>query len=370
MFSISGKDTRFPPLYGTGASFEKGYNIMHPNCRHEFIPFVEQMQSPEKLKEIIKDSNDIKEYSKDDKMFDLYKRGQAQHRQWVDESKEYHSLKAKLGDDMPYKTLRDFRRARRQGSLQYKQLHYHDRDKKQFEGYKEFANKVNLPKTLEKFQEIKYTNNEEYNNILKQIRKAKSNKPFENNLQPRSHVDIPSGETKERYVAKELGVGIERAKDYVESLRIYTDDDYSIIREYQQGKTVNNEKFIKYIADNIEEYIKKAPRYNGGETFRGVGLTDEQLKTFTVGSEHDMLGMSSWSTKKENAEFFANKNSQFSIDKKPAVFHCDTQDKGTSVKHLSKYKSEDEILVSKDSRYNVLRVREIDCITHIYLEEI
>ncbi len=137
---------------------------MHPNCRHEFIPFVEKMQSPEKLKEIIKDSNDIKEYSKDDKMFDLYKRGQAQHRQLVKESKLFHQIKNELGDDAPYSNIASFRRAYRsseKSKLKYARTHYYNRDKAQFERWKETISEE-LPETLDEFQKIKYTKYDKY----------------------------------------------------------------------------------------------------------------------------------------------------------------------------------------------------------------
>lgn len=163
VYSISGRDTRFPALYET--ALQSGYNIMHPNCRHEFIPFVEQMENPENLKKIIEDSNHFEDYNKDDKLFKIYNRNQALQRQWVDESREFHRLQAKFGEDMPYKTLGGFKRARRQGSLQYKQLHYHDRDEKLYEDWKKVVGEKNMPKSLETFQEIRYNDDKQYRQL-------------------------------------------------------------------------------------------------------------------------------------------------------------------------------------------------------------
>jgi|GEM_PF-2645476 len=121
VYSISGKDKRFPALYETALS--RGYDIMHPNCRHEFVPFVEGMYSAEELDELIKKSNEFPEYSKDDKIFRAYNQGQALLRQYNDERKEFAKMKSVLGEDMPYKTLGSFRRARRAKSGQYIELH-------------------------------------------------------------------------------------------------------------------------------------------------------------------------------------------------------------------------------------------------------
>lgn len=37
VYSISGKDKRYPALYKT--ALVKGYEVMHPNCRHQFLPY-------------------------------------------------------------------------------------------------------------------------------------------------------------------------------------------------------------------------------------------------------------------------------------------------------------------------------------------
>ena len=117
VYSISGKDTRFPALYET--ALQHGYNIMHPNCRHEFIPFVEAMQGESELKSIIKESNTFTNLSKDDIIFKKYNKDQATLRQWREELTEYTRLKEQYGDEMPYKTLGGFRRARRHYKEKY-----------------------------------------------------------------------------------------------------------------------------------------------------------------------------------------------------------------------------------------------------------
>ena len=40
VYSISGKDTRYPPL---SRAFHGGYNTIHPNCKHRVVPYIERM---------------------------------------------------------------------------------------------------------------------------------------------------------------------------------------------------------------------------------------------------------------------------------------------------------------------------------------
>ena len=120
VYSISGNDKRFPALYET--ALQKGYNIMHPNCRHEFIPFVEAMQGESELKQLIEDSNHFEKPGKNDVVIKKYNQDQATLRQWRNELNEYNRLKAKLGNDMPYSSLGAFRRGKRANSNTYKSI--------------------------------------------------------------------------------------------------------------------------------------------------------------------------------------------------------------------------------------------------------
>ena len=54
VYCISGKDKRFPALFKT--VLKSGYALPHPNCRHEFIPWVEEMESDEDVKNAIEKS--------------------------------------------------------------------------------------------------------------------------------------------------------------------------------------------------------------------------------------------------------------------------------------------------------------------------
>jgi hypothetical protein len=124
VFSISGQSKKFPPLYtGPNAPFAKGYNIIHPNCRHEFLPFIDELYTEKELAELEKKSNRFVNYTGKEKIFASYREQQSKLRQYREEKIEYDEMKAEFGKDMPYETLGGFRRAKRADSEEYKQAH-------------------------------------------------------------------------------------------------------------------------------------------------------------------------------------------------------------------------------------------------------
>lgn len=147
-FSISGKNPDYPPLYKTALS--KGYNVIHPNCRCEFIGVYLEFHSDE---EIIKQKELAKQPFKDDRTAAQkrgYDRWQATNRKLWSEQKEYEDMKAVFGEDFPYTTLGGFRRAKRAGTEKYKSIKKDFRTKKSY-------NKIEDEKPLVKvFDENNY----------------------------------------------------------------------------------------------------------------------------------------------------------------------------------------------------------------------
>lgn len=135
-FSISGKHPDYPPLYKTALS--KGYNVIHPNCRCEFIGVYLEFHSDE---EINKQKELAKQPFKDDRTAAQkrgYDRWQATNRKLWSEKKEYEDMKAVFGEELPYKSLGSFRRAKRAGSTNYQKVR------------SDFTAKKNLQKELER----------------------------------------------------------------------------------------------------------------------------------------------------------------------------------------------------------------------------
>jgi hypothetical protein len=129
VYSISGTDKRFPALFKT--VLRSGYALPHPNCRHEFIPWYEEIEAPEDVEKAIKNSKI--QYDKNGELVDVryqrdikgYAEWQAGNRQLNRELLEYEQMKAYYAGreaDMLVKSLGAFRRARRANTETYKEL--------------------------------------------------------------------------------------------------------------------------------------------------------------------------------------------------------------------------------------------------------
>jgi len=120
VYSISGKDSRYPALYKT--ALQSGYDIMHPNCRHEFLPFQEKLYTKQELSSIQKESNHFTNPDKNDKIFTTYNSQQAFLQKRNRDFLEYGELKRLFGADMPYKSFAGYRSSRRAKSSNFSKI--------------------------------------------------------------------------------------------------------------------------------------------------------------------------------------------------------------------------------------------------------
>lgn len=198
---------------------------------------------------------------------------------------------------------------------------------------------------------------------------------WDNDLTPRGQLPHIDEDDLYSYVAGELGVSEQRATEYTDAVMAFTDNSglFTDVRKYQRGETLDewaDIEAVKAISKDAEEYIKVAPRWNAGETFRGVTISDKELASYASGSVINMGGMSSWSSKMSISADFAVRNTTYERPNS-VLFHCETQGKGTAIRHLSVLELEDEVLCSKDAKYKVLRQeKHDDGIIHIFLEEV
>ena len=180
VYSISGKDKRFPALFKT--VLRNGYALPHPNCRHEFVPWFIEMESPDDVQKAIKNSQ-IK-YDSKGNLVDVryqadikgYAAWQAGNRQLNRELLEFQRMQehyAKKKQPAPYTTLAGFRRARRSDDLSptYKKWRYRNMDQNTLERWEKIKDFRNCPKILEDLQEIKYNKSNEWE-VLKRERKT------------------------------------------------------------------------------------------------------------------------------------------------------------------------------------------------------
>lgn len=158
IYCISGKDKRFPALFET--ALRSGYALMHPNCRHEFIPvWLELMDEKELAAEIERSKISPKADTRSQKERNAYAEWQAEHRQRYNEQQYFEQAKQVLGPAMPYKDIAAFRRAyrAREDSFAHQKSHNLVRDYQIYTEYRQvLKDDPKFPKTLAKFQEIKY----------------------------------------------------------------------------------------------------------------------------------------------------------------------------------------------------------------------
>jgi len=118
VYSISGKDKRFPPL---SKAFSK-YNNIHPNCRHSATPWIESMRTGEEVAEAIQKSNRPWKDSRSAREVALYNSQQDKNRQARNTLYQYERYKARLGEDAP-KSLKAFTRIKKAGGSEWEGLH-------------------------------------------------------------------------------------------------------------------------------------------------------------------------------------------------------------------------------------------------------
>ncbi len=262
VFSISGKDTRFPYLYGENGPFRDGYNITHPNCRCEINLFVEEFYQNE-LDKIIKDSNSFTKFTKSDKLFDIYNKQQAFNRQYNNELVEYFQLKGQLGDKFPYKSIGSFRRAKRQNSETYQQL----KQKKQYNGglIEHIDIDKDLPRKLVEYKNFVKGKEIEYNFIIK------------------SNGDVY------RYVGEEGRVISDDSIEYGDAIDIhnhppksdngFSRDDFEYMQEHQERTFMLFTKSFTYTA----KVVKDISELNYNEilqTVKGTISLEEALQGY------------------------------------------------------------------------------------------
>lgn len=172
--------------------------------------------------------------------------------------------------------------------------------------------------------------------------------------------------------AKYIGSTVQEAKDMFDAVQDFTGSSYSGIRRAQRGEKASDipelQKKYDSEAKRIEGYIERAPKWGGGVTYRGMSLPSSVVKGLTVGGTFDVnAGTASWSTQESTARSFSKSGSGDS----PVVFVSQTQSKGTSIKHISYFTKENEVLVSKNARYTITNIstKSSSPYTYVYVKE-
>lgn len=188
-------------------------------------------------------------------------------------------------------------------------------------------------------------------------------------LESRDNPVIVCGHTRVA-AAKSLG-WTEIPDDHIEYCDGLTQDEIDAFRliDNKTGEIATwNVALLKSEAKRIEGYIERAPKWGGGVTYRGMSLPSSVVKGLTVGGTFDVnAGTASWSTQESTARSFSKSGS----GGRHVVFVSQTQSKGTSIKHISYFTKENEVLVSKNARYTITNIstKSGSPYTYVYVKE-
>lgn len=147
-----------------------------------------------------------------------------------------------------------------------------------------------------------------------------------------------------------------------DSVLTYSGSKYTEIREYQ--KTGKGNSKIRKDAEQVENYIAVAPKWQGGTLYRGINVTQDVLNGFKVGAKINNGGTSSWTDKKDNAKTFTR-----GLNKK-VIFVMDKTKRGTSITHLSNHPKEAEVLVSAKSSMKITKLKKQNGVTYVHVIEV
>jgi hypothetical protein len=120
VYSISGNDKRFPALYST--AFGNGYNLIHPGCLHNLIPFILSLKTPKEIEKAEAFSNrpfDIDPRS--ERVRQAYAKGQAAKRKARETRMQFERYRTVLKDKAP-KTLAGFSSIKAKNGEAWKKL--------------------------------------------------------------------------------------------------------------------------------------------------------------------------------------------------------------------------------------------------------
>lgn len=178
----------------------------------------------------------------------------------------------------------------------------------------------------------------------------------------------------DKRVAQDLNTDTNTARKLREAVTEYSGSGYGAIRD--AAKYADDPKYKPLTtaeknnirtAKRLEEFIQRSEKWEGSELYRGIkvekNVAKDIIQKATNGEPMDMRGPSSWSTKKSTAESFASTALDDHVE---IIFHLGGKANGTSIKHLSKFQHEDEVLLSKNARFEADIVQQVGNQWHIY----
>ncbi len=182
-------------------------------------------------------------------------------------------------------------------------------------------------------------------------------------------------QTTTAFIMQQLGIDSDLASSYEVAIDSYTGSYYPDIRNYQKGllqtaRPASLERYKQW-GEDLEQFIDRSPKWGGGATYRGFSTSPERFEKLMAdmvsGKELDMGGTSSWSAKKSVAEKFSETSLTGHY---PVILECPGQNRGTSIRAVSRFLEEEEVLVSRHARYKIIGTRQEGSLMIFEVEEV
>lgn len=167
-------------------------------------------------------------------------------------------------------------------------------------------------------------------------------------------------------IADQLGVSEEKGDSYANAVFEFTGGKYAEIRRASRGES-DDEHYID-VAERCEEFIRNSPKWAGGELYRGIRVGAKAynaiMKHIANGDRIDMMGLSSWSSQPGIAHGYATQGK----GKYRIVFATNNKEikTATSIRHLSKFDYENEVLTSGKTVFAPTHVEQRDEFIYIF----
>ena len=149
------------------------------------------------------------------------------------------------------------------------------------------------------------------------------------------------------------GISDEDAKTYKNALDSYTGVEYSDIKYAYRDKYAGKEydKGYEKISNDLDDFIYRSDKFKG-TVYRGLNVSEDVaidiVKNLKQGKTMDMGGISSWSSNRKISESFSTGS-----DKDVCILFTLDNKSGVSIKELSMFEHEEEVLHPTTARYKL-----------------
>ena len=147
------------------------------------------------------------------------------------------------------------------------------------------------------------------------------------------------------FVAKDLNVSKEKAKQYIEEIDKFGIGSWKDLRD----------------SSIIKEYIQKSPSYKG-TIYRGINVTEQVYSTIVNSGTVSMDGITSWAGDRLSAEQFTQGEG------KRIMFVMKDAKNSAGISHIAPLTTESEVLVYSKSKYKITEIEKRSQITYIHIK--